>query len=62
MYKIDVDTLKTVPLELKKLSNIVKMKLLKTVHDQLLKKVNGLEGKMPSTNTLVIISQYDTDK
>lgn len=36
MYKIDVDTLKTVPLELKKLSNIVKMKLLKTVHDQLL--------------------------
>ena len=62
MYKIDVDTLKTVPLELKKLSNIVKMKLLKTVHDQLLKKVNGLEGKMPSTNTLVIRSQYDTDK
>ena len=62
MYKIDVDTLKTVPLELKKLSNIVKMKLLKTVHDQLLKKVNGLEGKMPSTNTLVIRSHYDTDK
>lgn len=62
MYKIDVDTLKTVPLELKKLSNIVKMKLLKTVHDQLLKKVNELEGKMPSTNTLVIRSQYDTDK
>ena len=62
MYKIDVDTLKTVPLELKKLSNIVKMKLLKTVHDQLLKRVNGLEGKMPSTNTLVIRSQYDTDK
>ena len=62
MYKIDVDTLKTVPLELKKLSNTVKMKLLKTVHDQLLKKVNGLEGKMSSTNTLVIRSQYDTDK
>ena len=56
--KIDVDKLKTVPVDLSKLSNVVKNEAVnKTVYDKLVAKVNNID-----TSGLVLKTKYDTDK
>ena len=56
--QIDVDKLKTVPLVLRKLSNVVNNKVAKkTVYDKLVAKVNNID-----TSELVLKTKYDTDK
>ena len=55
--KIDVDKLKTVPVDLSKLSNIVNNVVKKTVYDKLVGKVNNID-----TSEFVLKTKYDTDK
>ena len=56
--KIDVEKLKTVPVDLSKLSNVVKNEVVnKTVYDKLVIKVNNTD-----TSELVLKTKYDTDK
>ena len=56
--KIDVDKLKTVPVDLSKLSNVVKNEVAKkTVYDKLVTKVNNID-----TRGFVLKTNYDTDK
>ena len=56
--KIDVDKLKTVPVDLSKSSNVVKNEVVKkTVYDKLVIKVNNID-----TSELVLKTKYDTDK
>ena len=42
--KIDADKLKTVPVDLAKLSNVVKNVIKKTEYDKLVAKVNGIDN------------------
>ena len=57
-YKIDVYKLKTVPVDLSKLNDIVKNEVVKkTVYDKLVKKVNNID-----TSGFVFKTKYDTDK
>ena len=51
--------MKTGPIVLKKLSNVV---VKKTVYHKLNAKVNNLEKKIPHVNTLIHINRYNTDK
>ena len=56
--KLDIDKLVPVPIDLSKLSNVVKMMLLKkAVYDKLLGKVNNID-----TSGLFLKTKYDTDK
>ena len=56
--KIDVDKLKTVPIDLSKLSNAVKNEVVKkTVYDKLVAKVNNIDN-----SGFVLKTKYDTDK
>ena len=56
--KIDVSKLKTVPVDLSKLSNAVKNEVVsKTVYDKLVAKVNNID-----TSGFVLKTKYDTDK
>ena len=56
--RIDVDKLKTVPLDLGKLSNAVKNEIVKkTVYDMLVTKVNNID-----TTGFALKNKYDTDK
>ena len=49
LLKIDID--RTVPVDLKKLSNVVTKKVeKKTVYKKLNRKVNNLENKIPDAN------------
>ena len=58
MDKIDVDKLKTVLIDLSKLSNAVNNDVVKkTVHDKLLPKVNNID-----TSGFALKTKYDTDK
>ena len=60
---LDVGKLKTVPLDLKKLSDVVDIEFLKNTKLKTLKiKVNNLESKIPDTTTLPQISQNNTDQ
>ena len=60
---LDVGKLKTVPVDLKKLSNGVDNEVVKNTKFNTLKtKVNNLEKKIPDTTTLIHIKQYNTDK
>ena len=55
---IDVDKLKTVSVDLSKLSNVVKNEIVKkTVYDKLVSKVNIID-----TSGFVLRTKYDTDK
>ena len=55
--------MKTGPIVLKKLSNVVDKKVVKkTVYHKLNAKVNNLEKKIPHVNTLIHINRYNTDK
>ena len=56
--KIDVDKLNTAPVDLSKLSNVVKNKVIKkTVYDKLVAKVNDI-----NTSGFVLKTKCDTDK
>ena len=53
--KIDIDKLKTVPIDLSKLSNVAKNKIVKkTVYDKLVTKVNNID-----TSGFVLKTKYD---
>ena len=56
--KIDFDKLKTVPVDLSKLSNVVNNDVVKnTIHDKLVPKVNDID-----ISGFVLKTKYDTDK
>ena len=56
--KIDVVKLKTLPIDLNKLSHIVRTEIVKeTVYDKLVTKRNNID-----TNKFVLKTKYDTDK
>ena len=56
--KIGVDKLKTVPVDLRKLSNVVNNDVVKkTVYNKLVTKVNNID-----TTAFVLKTKYDTDK
>ena len=56
--KIDIDKLKTVPVDLSKLSNVVNNEVVKkAVYDKLATKANAID-----TNGFVLKTEYDTDK
>ena len=60
---LDVGKLKTVLVDLKKLSDIVDNEVVKTTKFSTLKtKVNSLEKKIPDATTSIYINQYTTDK
>ena len=60
---LGVGKLKTVPGDLKKLSDIVDNEVVKNTKFNTLKtKVNNLEKKIPDATTLIHINQYNTDK
>ena len=60
---LDVGKLKTVPVDLRKLSNVVDNEVIKITKFNTLKtKVNNLEKKIPAATTLIHINQYSTDK
>ena len=60
---LDVSKLKTVPIDSKKLSDVVTNEFAKNViFNTLNTKVNSLENKIPDATTLIHINQYNTDK
>ena len=61
--EFDVGKLKTVPVDLKHLSDIVDNEIVKNTKLNTLKtKVNSLDKKIPNATTLIHINQYNTDK
>ena len=55
--------MKTVPIDLKKLSDAVDNEVIKNTKFSTLKtKVNNLEKKIPDETTLIHMSQFNTDK
>ena len=59
---INVGKLKTVPVELKKLSDVVDNEVVKNTNFNTLKtKVNNLEKKITDATTLIHINQYNTN-
>ena len=60
---LDVGKLKTVPVDLKKVSDVVDNEIvINTKFNTLKTKVNSLEKKIPDATTLIYINQYNTDK
>ena len=60
---LHVGNLKTVPVDLQKLSYAVDNEVVKnTKFDPLKLKVNNLEKKIPDATTLIHINQHNTDK
>ena len=56
--KLDIDKLNTVPVDLSKLSNLVKNEVVKkTVYDKIVAKVNNID-----TSRFVLKTKYDADK
>ena len=61
--KVDVGKLKTVPIDLKILSDVVANEVVKKTKLNTLKtNANSLEKKIPDVTTLIHINQYNTDK
>ena len=59
---LDVGKLKTVPVDLKKLSDVIATEVVKNTKFNTLKtKVNSLEKQIPDATTLIHINQYNTD-
>ena len=59
---LDVGKLKTVPVDLKKLSDVVNNEVVKyTKFNTLKTKVNDLEKNIPDATTLIHITYYNTD-
>ena len=60
---LDAGKLKTVPVDLKILSDTVDNEVVKNIKFNTLKtKVNNLDKKIPDGTTLIHINQYNTDK
>ena len=60
---LDIVNLKTVPVNLKKLSDVVDNEVVKnSKFNTLNTKVNGLEKKISNPTSIVYINQYNTDK
>ena len=60
---LDVGKLKTVPVDLKKLNDVVDKKVIENAKFNTLKTtVNSLERKIPDATTLIQLNQYNTDK
>ena len=57
MDKSDIDKLATIPVELSKISNVVKNDVAKKLYDKLVVKVNSVD-----INAFVLRTNYDTDK
>ena len=58
VHKLDIDKLAPVPVDLSKLSDVVKNDVVKkTVYDKLVAKVNSID-----TSGFVLKTKYDTDK
>ena len=57
MDKSDIDKLATIPIELSKISNVVKNDVAKKLYDKLVVKVNSVD-----INAFVLRTNYDTDK
>ena len=55
--KLDINKLVPVPVDLSKLSDVVKNVVKKTVYDKLVAKVNSID-----TSAFVLKTKYDTDK
>ena len=55
--KLDIDKLVPVPVDLSKLSDVVKNVVKKTVYDKLVAKVNSID-----TSAFVLKTKYDTEK
>ena len=63
MDNLDIGKLKTVPVDLKKISEVVDNQVVKNTKLNTLKtKVNNLDKKIPDATTLIHINQYKTDK
>ena len=63
VHNLGVCKLRAVPIELKKLSDIVSKEVVKnTKFNKLNTKVNNLENKVPDKTTLIQINQNNTDK
>ena len=59
---LDVGKLKTFPVDLKKISDVVDNEVVKNTKCNTLKtKVNNLENKVPEATTLIYINQFNTD-
>ena len=60
---LNVDKLKTVLIDLKKLSDVLNKEVLKkTVYSKLNKEVNNLEDKIHYANSLILMDQYNREK
>ena len=60
---LDVGKLKTVPVDLKKLNDVVDNKVIENAKFNTLKTtVNSLERKIPDATTLIQLNQCNTDK
>ena len=60
---LDAGKMRTVPIDLKKLSDEVKDEVLKNTKFNTLKtQVNNLKKKIPEAIILILINQYKTDK
>ena len=57
VYKLDIDRLAPVSVDLSKLSNVVKNDVVKKVYDKLVAKVNNID-----TSDFVLKTKYNTDK
>ena len=63
MNDLDVAKLKTAPVDLKKLNDVVDNEVVKNTKLNTLKtKVNNLEKKIPDAIALIHINQYNTNK
>ena len=63
VYDLDVGKLKTVPVDLKKLRDVVDNEVVKITKFNTLKtKVNDLDKKVPDATPLIHINQYNTVK
>ena len=60
---LDIGKLKTIPVGLKKLSDVVDNEVIKNTNfNTLSKKVNNLVKKVSDATTLIHINKYNTDK
>ena len=60
---LDFSKLKTIPVEFKKLSDVINKQVVKNTEFNTLKtKVNKFEKEIPNSTSLIHINQYNTDK
>ena len=63
VHDLNVSKWKTLPIDLKKLSDVVDNDFVQNIKfNTLQRKVNSLENKIPDTTTLININQYNKNK